>query len=160
MGMGNGMGMGMGNGMGMGMGCMNNMMGMMGNMMMMMNQMSQMNQMNQMQGGCGGCCGCDGMSGKGKSKGDRPRHQIRSDPYLGCVQGVPEANPDDVRAFLSEHGCDDSVCSKMMAIDPKLQSLVMTPSHGPLHGASNVNALLVSRIVRMTNLSPGDWVCL
>lgn len=102
----------------------------------------------------GECWGCkqnpDGGKGAGPLGGQGA--------LMAEQQGVPEATPEEVEAFLQHHSSvNDFTKDRLKSLDPRLQTLVL--ARGPMEEARDETAMLMGRMRTVSAMKEGDWVC-
>jgi len=71
---------------------------------------------------------------------------------------VQPATPQEVQMFLQLHpGVEQHAIEKLQKTHPKLQRLVL--DQGDMSAATDVTAMLMSRLRVVGDLREGDWVC-
>jgi len=78
-------------------------------------------------------------------------------PTQQSLANVPPATPTEVGEFIAMHACEGHAISKLIALDPRFQKLVL--NKGPMLDARDQTAVLIKRCVEVTSMTEGDWVC-
>jgi len=76
---------------------------------------------------------------------------------LAAAEFIAPATTEEVEAFLAEHTVQEKASERLRALHPKLQGAVI--KKGDLNDARDKTAVLLRRMMDVTLLKDGDWIC-